>query len=149
GALKNNSDLKSLYLIPAATSIAGTLIGQKSVRNAHLTDQQGSTLNLATAGSALVGLGVVAMTKTETPAVWVGVPTACALITYEILVNKYKTENMTKGLRGYLDRDKKYDLSLKVSPESYFLNKQLQVKDYSPQQFAALQNPIVKLTLTF
>lgn len=148
-SLNANSDVKTLIFIPAATSIAATIWGQRQVRGAHLTDKQGSTINFSTAGAALLGLGTVALTESKSGAVWIGVPSGLALITHQILLHKYKMKNLELNLQRGSIRKRNYDVSFKVTPESYFLNQHIPVKEYSPQVFARLQNPLFKLVLTF
>ena len=148
-SVKSNSDVKSLIFIPAATSIAATIWGQRQIKGAHLTDKQGSTINFSTAGAAILGLGTVALTESKSAAVWLGVPSGLALITHQLLFHKYKMKNLETNLRGSLDNHSKVNVSLKVTPESYFLNQRIPAKEYSPEGFARLQNPVFKLVITF
>ena len=149
GSLNKSSDLKSLMLIPAASAIVATILGQRMVRGAHLTDKQGSTINFSTAGAALMGLGAVALTESRSAAVWIGVPSGLALITHQILLHKYKMKNLELNLQRGSIRKRNYNVSFKVTPENYFLNQRIPVKEYSPQVFARLQNPVFKLVVTF
>jgi hypothetical protein len=145
----NNSDKKSLIVVPAITSVAATVWAQHAVRGVHLTEKQGSAINLATGGAALIGLGAVALTETNSAAVWIGVPSGLALITHQLLFHKYKMNNATMNFRGSRNGRSNYHVSFKVNPESYFLNKQITVSDYSPQLVSKLHNPIFKLTVKF
>ena len=72
-SFKTNSS-SGLLLIPAATAIAGTILGQQSLRGVQLTQEHGSAINLASGGAALIGLGAVLIAKSESPAVIIGVP---------------------------------------------------------------------------
>ncbi|MBL7877358.1 MAG: hypothetical protein JNL53_16960, partial [Cyclobacteriaceae bacterium] len=83
-----------LLLIPAATAIAGTVLGQRSVKGVYLTKKQGSTINLSSGGAALIGLGITALLETESPAVFIGVPSALALIMHQSLFHSYKMKNL-------------------------------------------------------
>ncbi|CAN5396212.1 hypothetical protein BH10BAC4_BH10BAC4_01340 [soil metagenome] len=144
----SGGDRKSLIIVPAITSIAGTIWAQRAVRGARLTDKQGSVINLATAGAALVGLGAVSLTESHSPAVYFGVPSGLALITHQLLFHKYKMNNAL-NLRGSRNRKSNYQVSFKLTPESYFLNKQIAFGEYSPQVVSKLHNPIFKLTVKF
>ncbi len=146
---KNNSDSKSLLFIPAASSVIATILGQRAVKGVHLTDKQSSAINLSAAGAALMGLGIVSLTKSQSPSVWIGVPTGLALITHLALFHKYKMENLEVKLRGSNDEKRNFNVSLKVTPESYFLNQQIPVEKFTPQMYANLQNPLFKLVVTF
>lgn len=144
-----NTDSRPLILVPAAASLAATLLGQRAVRGARLTEKQGSTLNLSVAGSALVGLGIVTLTNSNSPAVWIGVPSGIALITHQIIFHRFKRENIAMNFQGKNSNARKYHLALRVTPESYFVNRQIPAKDYSPQAYAMLQNPVFRLSVTF
>jgi hypothetical protein len=87
-----------LLLIPAGTAIAGTLLGQRSVKGVYLTKKQGSTINLSSGGAALIGLGIAALLQNESPAVWVGVPSALALIMHQSLFHSYKMKNLVSNI---------------------------------------------------
>lgn len=148
-SMNNGNASSSLILIPAAFTIGATAIGQHSVKGAHLTDKQGSTLELSTAGAGLVGLGVAALTESSSPAVWVGIPSGLALITHQILFNNFKTKNLTVGFHGGRHRKNNFLVSLKVTPEGYFINKRMPVKDYSPQTFSTIHQSLVRLQVKF
>ena len=138
---------RGLLLIPVASAIAGTVFGQRSVKGVHLTSRQGSTLNLATGGAALIGLGVVAITESDAPAVWVGVPTALALIMQQTLLHSYKRKNLENNFKLGKETDRPVEFSVKVNPENYFANKQISEKYLMANPELAF--PIVKLKLVF
>ncbi len=115
----------SLLLIPAASAIAATMIGQRGVRGAHFTKQQGSTINLATAGAALIGIGALALAEADSPAAWLAVPSGLALISHQILFHKYKRENLAGGIRSSRERTSPIAFAVDVKPENYFMNKQI------------------------
>lgn len=147
---ENNPNENRLYwLIPALGSVAGTILAQKAVRGAHLTDQQGTALNLATAGSALVGLGIVAWTKTESSALTIGIPTAFALIVEQSLFHSYKKRNFAMGVQGSLDTSGKYRFSMRFSPEGYFINRQIRPDRMTPQMYTSIQQSLVRMSISF
>jgi len=82
-------------LIPAASAILATSIGQRQVRNVHLTKKQGSTLRLSTYGGGMVGLGLAAMLESESPAIYIGLPAGLALLTQQLIFNSYKSINLS------------------------------------------------------
>ena len=148
-SLSNNSDMKSLILIPAASSIAGTIWCQRAVRGAHLTDKQGSTINLSAVGAALIGLGVVALADSNSAGVGIGVPCGLALITHQILLHNFKMKNLATNFQGSRHGKNNYHVSLKITPESYFLNKRIPAKDYSPLSISRIQQPLFSLVFRF
>ncbi len=145
----DNGETTSLLLIPAATAIAGTLVGQRMVKGVHLSRKQGSTINLTSGGAALIGLGIVAMTSTDSPGVYIGVPSVLALIAHQAVFRSYKTKNLTDGLKLGMGETKSTNLSVRVTPESYLTNKKLADRIYVAGTFPRLAEPIVKLKLTF
>ena len=142
----NNSS--GVILIPAAFSVIGTSIGQKTVKGVNLTNKQGSTINYATGGAALVGLGVAALAESGSPAVVIGLPSGFALITQQILFSKYKKENMNFDLSGK-NKEESINYSLKFNPENYFVNQQLQAKATIFSSYSQLSAPIVNFKLNF
>jgi len=145
----DENEESALLLIPAAGSVLGTVFAQKSVKGAHFTKKQGSTISLSTAGSALIGLGVVTLLESEHPSVWFGVPSAFALLTHQLLFHKYKRENLLGGFQGRDRRKHKFQFAMNVTPENYFINQKLSVREYNPRTNAQIANPLVKLKLTF
>lgn len=147
--LENNEGSPGLILIPAATAVIGTVMGQRSVREVHLTRKQGSTVNLSTAGAALLGFGIMALTESDSPTAIVGVPTLLALGAHQALFRKYRQENLAKGLGRSLNRkSKKYSLAMRVQPENYVVNRSIgQPRTFNPQ--LSLSQPIVNFTLRF
>lgn len=148
-ALENNIDVSgSIWLVPASTAVAGTLIGQRMVRNVNLTKKQGSTINLSSAGGALLGLGVMLIIDSESPTAWVAVPSSVALIAHQIVFQRYKKDNLLKSLKGKNSRNKKYDFSMKLMPENYFVNKNTPARFIADPRLAA-SAPLVNMTLKF
>lgn len=138
----------AIWLVPASTAVAGTLIGQRMVKNVHLSKKQGSTINLSSAGGALFGLGAMLLTGSESPTAWVAVPSLTALVAHQLVFNRYKRDNLLKDLQGESSRGKKVDFSMKVMPENYFINKNMPFKvDADPRMAAA--TPLVHLTFKF
>lgn len=146
GTIEENSNT-GLLLIPAATAIAGTAFGQKSVKGVHLTKRQGSTIQLASGGAALIGLGVVALTEAEDPAWYVGTASVSALFMHQVLFSSYKKKNFEKNLNLGKNDESWIKFTMKVTPENYFAHKNM-----SEKQFMAnpdLTYPIVNFKLTF
>lgn len=145
----NGGGSDALILVPAVSSIVATVWGQRAVRGAHLTDIQGSTISLSTGGAALLGLGVVVLADPSSPTLWFGIPSFAALITHQVLLQKYKRENLQTTLRGSRYRKSPFKLALQITPESYLMNKQFSSRADSYSTYLQMQNPIVKFKLTF
>jgi hypothetical protein len=146
--IQNNVNL-GLLLIPAGTAIAGTMWGQRSVKGVYLTKKQGSTINLASGGAALVGLGIVALIGTESPGVFIGVPSAMALIMHQSLFHSNKMKNLESKIKLGRQSNSRLQFSMRVTPESYFTNKKMSDRLYVSNNFPKLAEPIIKLKLSF
>lgn len=147
-ALENENGSRGLFLVPAASAIAGTLIAQRRVKGLYLTRKQGSTISLATSGAALIGFGLMAITETESPTAIIAVPTVLSLIVHQSLFSKYKRESLMKTMKADLGKKKKSELAFRVMPENYLLNRQLPAaRVYNPALPAT--NPIVNLSWRF
>ena len=138
-----------LLLIPAGTAIAGTIWGQKAVKGVYLTKKQGSTINLSSGGAALIGLGIVALTGTDSPGVLIGVPSALALIMHQSLFHSYKMKNLEGKIKLGQNGKRPVQFSMRVTPEGYFANKKMSDRLYVTNNFPKLAEPIVKLKLSF
>jgi len=148
-ALENSTDVSgAIWLVPASTAVAGTLIGQRMVKNVHLTKKQGSTINLSSAGGGLLGLGVMLIINSESPTAWVAVPSSVALLAHQIVFGRYKKENLLKSLKGESSRNRKFDFSMKLMPENYFVNKNTPQRVIADPRLAA-SSPLVNMTLKF
>ena len=148
-ALDNNANVSnSILLGPASAAIAGTLIGQRMVRNVRLTKKQGSTITLSSAGGALFGLGVMLIVSRDSPTAWIAVPSTTALLAHQIVFNRYKRENLLKSLKSDNSRTKKFDFSLKLMPENYFVNKNPSQRVIADPRLAAA-SPLVSMKLIF
>lgn len=144
-----NDASSAVLLIPAAGTVIGTMLGQKAVKGVYLNKRQGSTIALSTGGAALVGLGIAAIFETDSPTLWVGIPSVFALATQQILFNKYKKENLAGNLLSKINKDKPYKFSMKVTPENYFVNQRMVVPSGIIGINSNVSNPLVNLTLAF
>jgi len=133
-----------LFLLPAATAIAGSAFGQKAVRGVYLTKSQGNIVSVASGGAALVGLGLMVVAEADSGLLAIGVPSVLALIAHQAMFHSYKKKNLAEVKLGQLN--KRVQFSMRVSPESYLTNKQAGEKIVQTGQLAS---PIVKLKLKF
>lgn len=141
---------RGLFLFPAFAAVAGTIWGQHMVKGINLTPRQGSTLNLAAGGAALIGLGVVTLLNAESIGVVVGVPSVCALIAHQLIFHNYKTANLQKKIAFSSNSNRPACFSLQVTPENYFINlKQDPARLVMTGGGPIISNPIVTLKFTF
>jgi hypothetical protein len=144
-----NNDASGLILIPAAGSILGTIWGQQSVKGVSLTKKQGSTINLSTAGAALVGLGVVALTESESAGVWIGVPSGLALITHQLLMQHFRRKNLDARFEGRKTAKDGMQVSMNFTPENILLNKKINAPDFNNLDIGMRHQPVVSLKMKF
>lgn len=142
--LEANENL-GIFILPAVSAIAGTMLGQKSVKGIHFTKSQGNMISFATGGAALVGLGLMVVLEAESGLLAIGVPSLFALIAHQAMFSSYKKENLAQLKLGQ-SANKRLQLSMNVAPENYFTNKRAGEKIV---QTGHLSNPIVKLRLKF
>jgi hypothetical protein len=145
----DNEGSSAAILIPAAGTVIGTMLAQKAVKGVYLNKRQGSTIGLSTGGAALVGLGIASIFGTDSPAVWVGLPSVLALGTQQVLFNRYKKENLTGNMLGRINQDKPYKFTMKVTPENYFVNQRMAAPTGILGVNSIASNPLVNLKLAF
>ncbi|MCH6200696.1 hypothetical protein MMU07_14015 [Aquiflexum sp. LQ15W] len=146
--LQNDASSAAL-LFPAAGTVVGTILAQKAVKGVYLNKKQGSTIALSTGGAALVGLGLTAIFETNSPTLWVGIPSVFALATQQILFNKYKKDNLSGDFLGKINKDKPYRFTMKVTPENYFVNQRMAIPFGIVGPNTNISNPLVNLKLAF
>lgn len=150
-ALEDAEDPNALILLPAAGSIAGTLITQRGLRNIHLTNRQGSTINAATAGAALLGVAGLIVAESESATAVFGIPSAMALVAHTILLNKYKRSYLEKNMRSQsLNTRRGLHASVKVTPENFLIGKRMsETRIFESSPSMRFQFPLATLSLTF
>jgi hypothetical protein len=137
-------------LIPMAGTVLGTWLGQRSVKGVYLTNKQGSTILYSSGGASLLGLGILAIAESQNPTVWIAVPSLLGLGAQQILFQKFRQENFEKNsLSGSLGRNKKIDFSVKITPENYFVNKQMMGRTNIPGLNPNPTQPLVNFKLAF
>jgi hypothetical protein len=111
----------SAFLVPAAGALAGTFIGQRWVRNAGLTLQQGRNVALAHTGGAVVGLGIAAIINSESPPIWYIIPYSAGLATYAFALESYKKKNSMTSVVP----EKTRGWNINLMPQNILLNQKL------------------------
>ena len=139
----------AIILIPAAGTVLGTLAGQKSVKGVYLTNRQGSTIAFSALGAGLVGIGFAALIQSDAPAVWIGLPSAMALATQQIIFSRFKKENLSRNLSLGKDRDLPYRLSFDLTPGNYLVNKRIPATGYLHGTTPHVSNPLATVRLSF
>jgi hypothetical protein len=109
-------------LIPAATTLAGTLAGQFWMKNAKLSSQQGRNIILGTAAGSTIGIGISAMiANDEFSTINYVVPYLSGLISYSIIAESYKRRNNVPSFSN----DKATGWKLNIAPQNIIINKRL------------------------
>jgi hypothetical protein len=71
-----------------------------------------------------------------------------ALLAHQIVFGRYKKENLLKDLKGETARNKKFDFSMKLMPENYFVNKNTPARFIADPRLAA-SAPLINMSLKF
>lgn len=108
-------------MIPAIGALGGTLAGHLWLKDARLTNQQGWNTALATAGGALIGLGLTALFTPDSFTPYYIVSYATGLSSYAILLSQYKKNNSL----ALFEQEKKSRWDINLMPQSIFLNKKI------------------------
>jgi len=140
----DRSERPGVFIIPAVTSIVGTMLGQKSVKGVRLTKTQGNIVSFATGGAALVGIGLMTVFESE-PGLMIGIPSVFAIIAHQAMFHSYKKKNLAEIKIGR-SVNTRLQFSMNVTPENYFANKQAGEKIVQTGQLA---NSVVKFRLKF
>lgn len=111
----------SLFLIPAAGALGGTIAGHLVTRDAKLTTQQGRNIALATAGGEAVGLGLTTIFTPESMFPYYAVSYITGLSAYAIMVGIYKKTNNL----SYSDNLKKSRWDINIMPQNLVLNRKI------------------------
>lgn len=143
---ENNSN--ALILLPAAGSIAGTILGQRMIKGVYLTRRQGSFVNLAAGGSALISLGILTLVEPSSLTAWIAVPSVAGLVAHQIAFRSLKKENLLKGVQGSRMKRNNWRLSMNLAPENYFINQRMVNHETRFSRNAPVSNPIVKIKLS-
>ena len=119
--VEESEDGTGYILIPAIGAIGGTVAGQLLLKNARLTSQQGRNTALASAGGALIGLGITAIFSPEAASPYYIMGYATGMGAYAILLNKYKTDNKT----AFIERAKPGRWNVNIMPQNLLINKRI------------------------
>jgi hypothetical protein len=112
----------SAILIPAVTTMAGTLAGQLWMKNAKLSSQQGRNIILGTSAGSAIGLGLSAMiTNDEFSTINYVVPYLTGLISYSLLAESYKRKNNTPAFGS----DKATGWKFNLMPQNIIINNRM------------------------
>lgn len=111
----------SLILIPAATTLGASFLGQAWLRNAKLTSQQGRNVALATTGGVIVGVGIAAIFQPDAPAAYYIPAYLTGMTTYSLMVGMYKKSNS----QSIINKEKNTGWNFNIMPQNIFLNKKI------------------------
>jgi len=109
-------------LVPATTSMAGTLLGQLWMKNAKFTNQQGRNVFLATTAGSAIGFGLSAMITTDDiSTINYVLPYLTGLITYSALTESYRRKNILNSSAN----DKVTGWKFNLMPQNILINNRI------------------------
>jgi len=131
-------------LVPAAGALAGTLLGQEWMRNAHLTNQQGRNIALSTTAGVVVGFGVdILASIDETPFVYI-IPYLTGMLAYTLTAENYRVKNIGKPLASY----SKHNFQFSFTPQNILINNKFissgHYTPYSRQQLLPAFSAVIR-----
>jgi hypothetical protein len=111
-----------VILIPAVTTMAGTLASQLWMKNAKLSSQQGRNIILGTTAGSAVGFGISALfASDEISTINYVVPYITGFISYSIMAESYKRKNNSPLFAN----DKASGWRFNLMPQNILINNRL------------------------
>ena len=118
-------------LVPAATALCGTYASHIILRNSKFTSKQGWNINYGTFAGTILGLGVILAIQPESHHLPVILPAVTGMAGWALLVSKYKKQQLKAAIS---ERQKWVDLSFHLTPQNYFINKQIKPDFNNPHK---------------
>jgi hypothetical protein len=109
-------------IIPAVTSIGGTMISHSILKKKHLTSRQGWNVNYISGAAALMGLGIAVATGSDSHYPYFLLPAGTGILGWLLATNKQNPETTQAGSKFKHDN---FSVSFDITPENYFINKKL------------------------
>ncbi|MFO7573603.1 MAG: hypothetical protein R6W67_00410 [Bacteroidales bacterium] len=134
-------------LYPALGALSGTVIGHFYNRNLGFTTQQGLLTSYATAGGAVVGLGVALLTGSEKITPYYLIPYATGLGSYIAAVEILKRRG--GGVYSLLEEKNRNNLQVSIMPQNLFINNRLGEKGFITNGRYTGMQPMFAASLTF
>ena len=118
---EGDANSSAVILFPAIGALGGTLVGQRWLKNAMLTNQQGRNALLAASGGALIGEGLALTFNFESITSYYLIPYITGMATYSLLIEKYRHKNITT----YRNPEKTGRWNVNLMPQNIILNQKL------------------------
>ncbi len=115
------------WMIPAAGTLAGTLIGHFWTKNTQLTPQQGLFTAYAAGGGAIIGLGIALLVESDEITPYYLIPYATGTAAYAFMLERLRRTNRTQG---YLPAGKNNNWEFAFMPQNLFLNNKINQRGY-------------------
>ncbi len=135
----------SLFLIPAAGALGGTIAGHLLTKDTKLSPQQGRNIALAAAGGEAFGLGLATLFTPESMFPYYAISYATGLTAYAIMVGIYKKNNSIT-FSGNL---KNPGWKINIMPQNLLLNKKIGSYAFSHPEKRIDFLPAFSATLNF
>jgi hypothetical protein len=120
--LENSDGRPSLFLIPAAGALAGTIGGHLWLKDARLTKQQGRNTALAASGGVVIGAGLTAIFGVKSTTPYYVVSYITGMTSYAIMVSKYQKSNRLAFFKP--EKDNRWEVNL--MPQNILLNRKIE-----------------------
>jgi len=136
-----------MWLVPAIGVLAGTGLGHLWTKDANLTLQQGMTTIYASAGGAIIGLGIALMIDSEEFTPYYAVPYATSMVAYTITLESLKKKNRSVSAISDLDQKGKWNFTF--MPQNIFVNNRIEQSAYMINGRYVGMQPLFAASCTF
>jgi len=136
-----------MWLLPAIGALAGTGLGHLWTKDANLSPQQGMTTLYASAGGAVIGLGVALMTDSEEFTPYYAIPYATSMIAYTITLESLKKKN--RSVPALTDPNQKLSWNISFMPQNILMNNKIEQKGYMINGRYTGMQPLFAASCTF
>jgi hypothetical protein len=122
-------------LVPALTALGGTITSHAILRNTKFTSKQGWNINYASLAGIVLGFGVAIAIQPESHNLYLILPAATGMLGWAIITSNYK-KRQSPTSTSTSENKRWADLSFNLTPQNYFINKQIKPSANNPQRSA-------------
>jgi hypothetical protein len=136
-----------MWLLPAVGALAGTGLGHLWTKDANFSIQQGMTTIYASAGGAIIGLGLALMIDSKEFTTYYAIPYVTSMAAYAITVESLKKKN--RNVPALSDLNQKGNWNFAFMPQNVFVNNKIGQKGYMINGRYAGMQPLFAASCTF
>jgi len=119
-------------LVPALTALGGTITSHAILSHSKFTSKQGWNINYASMVGVILGFGVAIAVQPESHNLYLILPATTGMLGWAIITSNYKSRQ-SKASASKLEKQRWSDISFNLTPQNYFINKQIKPTPKNPQ----------------